>query len=201
MSGTCSRRAAGSAAGNDARRRCAVRLLASTDQLVFSVNYSCRRIASPNLLPGDHRCLTIPATEGGDDVDDQCGNTTGAGNRGGGPVSAEHGSREEVDLGRVRGSHRVPPQARGPRPQRKCHHAAGAARAPVRLRRGRDRGADRSVGGVGPDVRQAAEGAAADPGAGARASRPLVPGPGGARAAPGGECRDDSTAAWRPRGP
>ncbi len=70
-------------------------------------NYFGRRIASLDLLPDDHRCLTIPATEGGDDVDDQSGNTTGAGDRGGGPVSAEHGSREEVDLGRVRGSHRV----------------------------------------------------------------------------------------------
>ena len=74
----------------------------------------------------------------------------------------------------------------------------GSAITP-RARRGRrcvydaavTHGVDRSVGGVGPDVRQAAEGAAPDPGAGARASRPLVAGPGGARAALGGECCDD----------
>ena len=33
----------------------------------------CRRIPSPDLLPGEHRCLRILATEGRHDVDDQSG--------------------------------------------------------------------------------------------------------------------------------
>ena len=67
----------------------------------------------------------------------------------------------------------------------------GSAITP-RARRGRRCVYDAAaVGGVGPDLREASEGAPADLGPGARASRPLVPGLRGARAAPGGECRDD----------
>ena len=61
---------------------------------LFGVNYFCRRIASPDLLPGEHRCLRIPATEGRHDVDDQSASAAGVGNGGGRAVSAEHASRE-----------------------------------------------------------------------------------------------------------
>ena len=36
------------------------------------------RIASPDLLPGEHRCLRISATEGRHDVDDESGGEAGA---------------------------------------------------------------------------------------------------------------------------
>ena len=164
---------------------------ASPRRRVINDNYFCRRIASPDLLPGEHRCLRIPATEGRHDVDDQSGSTTGVGGGGGRAVSAEHGGREGSDPGRVRCAHRVPPQARHPSPERRPGNAASAARTPVRVRRGRDRGVGRAVGGIGPRVREAPEGVAADPGAGTRAARAPDPGPAGARAAHGGERRHD----------
>ena len=51
----------------------------SFNRLLINDNYSCRRIASPDLLPGEHRCLKIPATEGRHGVDDESGGTAGAG--------------------------------------------------------------------------------------------------------------------------
>ena len=61
---------------------------------VINDNYSCRRIASPDLLPGEHRCLRISATEGRHDVDDQSGGAAGVGDGGGRAVSAQHSGRE-----------------------------------------------------------------------------------------------------------
>ena len=62
-------------------------------------NYFGRRIASPDLLLGEHRCLRILATKGGHDVDDQSGSAAGVGDGGGRAVSAGHCDREGVDLG------------------------------------------------------------------------------------------------------
>ena len=59
------------------------------------------------------------------------------------------------------------------------------------IRRSRDRGAGRAVGGIGPRVREASEGVAADPGAGTRAARARDPGPAGTQATDGGERRHD----------
>ena len=56
-------------------------------------------VASPDLLPGEHRCLRILATEGRHDVDDQSGGAAGVGDGGGRAISAEHRSREGVDPG------------------------------------------------------------------------------------------------------
>ena len=150
-----------------------------------------RRIASPDLLPGEHRCLRIPATEGRHDVDDQSASAAGVGGGGDRAVSAEHASREGADPGRVRRAHRVPPQARHPSPERKLGSVDSTAGAPVCVRRSRDRGAGRAVGGIGPRVREASEGVAADPGAGTRAARARDPGPAGTRATDGGERRHD----------
>ena len=49
------------------------------------INDSCsgRRIASPDLLPGERRWLRILATEGRHDVDDQSGGAAGVGDGGG----------------------------------------------------------------------------------------------------------------------
>ena len=63
MSATCSTRAAGSAANNDARRRCAVRLLASTDQFAPSgrnidQNSSSRKVSSPPLRTAGFRACS-----------------------------------------------------------------------------------------------------------------------------------------------
>ena len=173
------------------RVRSPSRSAARSSACLFSVNYFCRRIASPDLLPGEHRCLRIPATEGRHDVDDQSASAAGVGDGGGRAVSAEHASREGADPGRVRRAHRVPPQALHPSPEWKLGSAGSTAGAPVCVRRGRDRGAGRAVGGIGPRVREAPEGVAADLGAGTRAARARDPGPAGARATDGGERRHD----------
>ena len=87
-------------------------LTAATLTLTIEDNDAPGRIASPDLLPGEHRCLRIPATEGRHGVDDQSASAAGVGDGGGRAVSAEHASREGADPGRVRRAHRVPPGER-----------------------------------------------------------------------------------------
>ena len=69
--------------------------------------------------------------------------------------------------------------------------AVGTAAGAAALRRGGARGTDRALGGVGPDLRQAAEGADADPGRGDGAARPSRPRAGGAHGSAGDERGDD----------
>jgi hypothetical protein len=112
-----------------------------------------------------------------------------------GALTARYGQSSRADKGRivtefvaVTGYHRK--HARGFFAAGQGRSIEASARAPA-LRRRCPRGADRAVGGVGPDLRQAVE--AAHPDAGRRDGAPWASGPGsrGAGAARGDQRRDD----------
>ena len=148
------------------------RIVSLVASAMVNDNYFCRRIASPDLLPGEHGCLRIPATEGRHDrrrsVQQARQELVAA-------VAERYQRSTPAERGRIldefvalTGYHRK--------------HAirvlnGSSAVSTVRrgrsvcVRRSRDGGAGRAVGGIGPRVREASEGVAADPGAGTRAAR------------------------------
>ena len=97
----------------------------------------------------------------------------GAGQRPGTTIRGRHTRREEPDPRRVRGRHGLPSQARDAHPAvRIDRERRRRARQQAHLRRRGPQSAGGSLGGVGPHLRQASEGADADAGGGHGEARP-----------------------------
>ena len=130
--------------------------------------------------------------------EDEQGGADGTGQRAGTTMRGWHSGREEPDPGRVRGCHRLPSEAREARPavgiDGKRHRRP---RWPTHLRRRGPWGAGGSLGGVGPDLRQPAEGADAYLGRRHGEARPPAAGAGHPRRASCDEPGDDRPLAAR----
>ena len=136
------------------------------------------RIASPKMPPW---CSALPhlkcsptdcRKEHWNEQDEHDG-ARRAGGRAGTKVRGWHPSGEDPDSGRVPGRHGLPPQARNARSALVRYPAPGGRKGrPAHLRRRGPRRAGDSLGGVGPDLRQAPEGADTDTGGGDGTARP-----------------------------
>ena len=142
-------------------------------------------VASSEMLP------TGIAFEEHWDEEDEHGGARRTGHRAGTKVRGLHPSGEDSDSGRVRGRHGLSPKARDARPAHGRDPATrGRKGGPAHLRRRGRRRAGGALGGIGPDLRQALEGADADPGGGDGAARPPEARAGPPHRAAGHERRD-----------
>ena len=135
-------------------------------------------IASPKMFPWRSalphlKCSPTDCLEEDWNEQDEHDGARRAGGRAGTTVRGWHPSGEDPDSGRVPGRHGLPPKARNARSALVRHPAPGGRKSgPAHLRRRGPRRAGGSLGGVGPGLRQAPEGADADTGGGDGAARP-----------------------------